>query len=134
MNDEQLPSTPSVTYTGPSPSDTAEPQVRLSVRLREFDLPPVRDGVLVSRRAPIGPRALFEALDRMLPDTYELIPIQGHPTVEAAVVRKSRLRLVSRERLVNLLVRYSEALLNGPTIVQFEIDGEVSVQVDFARG
>ena len=40
--------------------------------MKEFDIPPIRDAVVLGRRASIGPKGLFESLDRMVPDAYEL--------------------------------------------------------------
>jgi hypothetical protein len=105
-------------------------QVRLSLTLREFDIPPIRDGLVLGRRAAIGPRAMFEALDRMLPDVFELIPVADHPKVEAVIVRKARFRLLERERLADLFVRHADALMHETTLVEVELAGEVSVRVE----
>lgn len=106
-------------------------QVKLTLRLRDFDLPPIRDAVVIGRRAPIGPHGLFESLDRMVPDGYELIPVDGHPVVEAAIIRKRCFRLLDRERLLALLIRNAEPLMHESAIIQIELDGEVSVQVEY---
>lgn len=106
-------------------------QVRLSLRLRDFELPSIRDAVVIGRRAPLGPRGLFESLDRMVPDGYELCPVEGHSVVEAAIIRKGCYRLLDRDRLLALLIRNAEPLMRDSSIIQVELDGEVSVQVGF---
>lgn len=105
-------------------------QLRLALRMREFDLPPIRDGVVIARRAPIGPVALFDAVDRMLPGLYELVPVDGHALIEAVIVRKSRMQLVDRARLVEIFKRHAEPLMSDTSIVQVEVEGELSVRVE----
>jgi hypothetical protein len=104
--------------------------VRLSLTLREFALPPVRDGVVIGKRAAIGPRGLFEALDRMLPGIYELVSVTGHEVVEAVIVRKSRFRLVERERLVRLCLRHAEPLMDDSTVMEVVVEGEILIRVE----
>lgn len=105
-------------------------QLRLALKLREFDLPPIRDGVVIGRRAPIGPVALFDAVDRMLPGMYELVSIEAHPVVEAVIFRKCRAQLVDRDRLVEIFKRHAESLMSDTSIVQVELEGELSVRVE----
>ncbi len=106
-------------------------KVQLSLRLRDFELPPIRDAVVIGRRAPIGPHGLFESLDRMVPDGYELIPVDGNPLVEAAIVRKGCFNLLDRDRLLALLIQNAEPLMRDSSIIQVELNGEVALQVEF---
>ena len=98
--------------------------------MREFDLPPIRDGVVVGRRAAIGPTALFDAVDRMLPGMFELVNVEGHSVIEAVIIRKDRLRMVDRQRLVDIFKQHAESLMTDTSIVQVEVDGELSVRLD----
>lgn len=105
-------------------------QVRLALTMREFDLPPIRDALVIGRRAPIGPRGMFEALDRMLPDTFELVSVEEHPKIEAVIIRKTRFRFLERGKLVALFVHHAEALMHESTLIEVELNGEVSVRVE----
>ena len=105
-------------------------RVRLDLTMREFDLPPIRDGLVIGRRAPIGPHGLFEALDRMLPDTFELVPVDQHPQVEAVIIRRTRFQFLDRSKLVSLFVRHAEALMHESTVIEVELTGEVSVTLE----
>ena len=105
-------------------------QVRLALRLREFDLPPIGDGVVIGKRAPIGPVGLFEAIDRMLPGAYELVPVEGHAIAEAVIIHKRRFRLVERERLASILCSHAEPLMTETMVVRVEVDSEVTVNLE----
>ncbi|MCB9597103.1 MAG: hypothetical protein H6719_30545 [Sandaracinaceae bacterium] len=111
-------------------SDPAAPgkQVRVMLGFRQFQLPPVGDGLLVGRRASIGPKALFESMERLLPGLYELVTIE-HPVVEAAIVLRSRTRMLGQERLVALLVENGAALMDETACLQVTVDGEVTVSL-----
>jgi hypothetical protein len=104
-------------------------QVQLTLTIREFDLPPIGDGVLIGRRAAIGPRGLFEAIDRMLPGLYELVFVE-HPIVEAVIVSLRKTRVVPRDRLIALLLRQGEHLVSESTILRIDVDFEVRVQLE----
>lgn len=112
------------------PGSTRGRLVKLGITMREFDLPPIGDGVLIGRRAAIGPRGLFEAIDRMLPGLYQLLPVEGHPVVEAVIVRSAKLRIVEQGTLVELFLRQAEALMTEGTIIRVDVDCEVAVQVE----
>lgn len=105
-------------------------KLRLTLKMCEFSLPPIRDGAVIGRRAAIGPRALFDAVDRMLPGMYELIVVDDHAVIEAIIVRKDRVRLLDRARLLDVFIRHAESLMTDTSIVQVEVDGELSVRMD----
>ncbi|MBN1605874.1 MAG: hypothetical protein JW940_04545 [Polyangiaceae bacterium] len=104
--------------------------VKLGLTMREFDLPPIGDGVLIGRRAAIGPRGLYEAIDRMLPGAYELVAVEGHAVVEAVIVRSAKLRIVQKKTLVDLFLRHAEALMTESTIIRVDLECEVTVRME----
>lgn len=104
-------------------------QVRAALTLREFDLPPIGDGVLIGRRAAIGPRGLFEAIDRMLPGQYQLVSVE-HPTTEGVIFRTSKTKAVPQDKLVALFLRQGEALMSETTILRVDVDFEVRLWLE----
>lgn len=103
--------------------------VRASLGFREFQLPPVGDGLLIGKRATIGPTALFEALERMLPGTYERIDVEDG-VVESVIVHKSRLRIMGRDKLVELAVSHGSDLMDETTCLHLSLDAEVTFDVE----
>lgn len=115
--------------SGKPSSSPATSEVRVSLGYRPFQLPPVGDGLLVGKRASIGPTALFESMERLLPGMYELVAVEGHPVVEAAIVLTARFRMLGRDKLIALIVRHGENLMDATSCMQLTIDGEVMVSV-----
>lgn len=97
--------------------------------LREFELPPIGDGVLVGRRAAIGPRGLFEAIDRMLPGQYQLVTVE-HPTTEAVIFRASKTKALPQEKLVALFLRQGETLMSETMILRVDVEFEVRLWLE----
>lgn len=108
-------------------------QVSLALSFRNFTVPPVGDGLMIGRRAAIGPTALFESVERLLPDAYQLVKLDNHPTVEAVIVLKARARMLGVERLVDLIVANGAELMDATTCLQLGIDGEVLVRLEVER-
>lgn len=111
-------------------ADRENRQVRLSIRMKEFGIPPIRDAVVIGRRAAIGPQGLYESLDRMLPDTYQLTPVKDHEIIEAVILRKRCLGILDRDRVIKLILQQTAPLMHDSTIIQVELDSEVTVQME----
>ena len=101
-----------------------EPKRRVSVDLRmsRFELPPVQSALVVGRKAPIGSRAMEKALAEMMPDAF--VRIEGdHETI----VRKAHLRRLPEERLVSLLVRQTESVIDETEMLRVTMELEITL-------
>ena len=87
----------------------------------QFELPPIRDAVLVGRRAPVGAKALFQALEDMTPGLYELIQTD-HPVIEAIIIRRSETRKIPKEKLIPLLLKRIAPFMDETDALRVEID------------
>jgi hypothetical protein len=105
-------------------------QTRVSVKLREFDLPPVGDAVVIGKRAPIGPRALLESLERMLPGVYEMVPVEDHSVVEAVIINQRCTPMLERDRIVKLVLQNAAPLMHESSMLQVSLEAEVTIQVE----
>lgn len=101
--------------------DGPRSQVRLTMDITRFRLPPVESALVIGRRAGIGPKAMAKALEEMLPGEFELIEME-HDVIEAVLLRAAHLRRVPRERLLPLLVRNCENLMDSSEMLHFDID------------
>jgi len=99
--------------------------VDLRLRFQEFRLPPVQGALVIGRRAPVGPRAMAEALESMLPGVYHLVSVD-HPTIEGVVVRRDDLRRVPEPVLIGHLVREADSLMNEHETLHCSLEIEVS--------
>jgi len=107
--------------------------ITLHATFTQFSLPPVRDALIVGKRALIGPKALFRSLEVLLKGQFELIPVE-HPTVEAIIVRKSDLRKLTKDRLVPILLEEAGKIMDETDCLRVEIGISVSVTREVREG
>ncbi|MGB9885800.1 MAG: hypothetical protein ACPLRW_02260 [Moorellales bacterium] len=109
-------------------STASERRAEVTLRLAEFDFPPMQDVLLVGRRAPIGPEAARRMVDVLSPDQYEVLPLD-HEVIEAVVVRKSLLRLVPADKLLPFLVEEGGRVADASAIIK----AQVTVTIEVSR-
>jgi len=93
----------------------------IHLRCSRFELPPVRDAVVLGRRAPVGAKALFQALEDMAPGMYELIETD-HPVIEAVIIRRSEIRKIPKEKIIPLLIRRVAPFMDETDAMRVELD------------
>lgn len=92
-------------------------KAEITIRLSEFEVPPMQDVLIVGRKAPIGPEAARRMVDILSPEQYEIIEIE-HPVIEAIVIRKSLTNMISRDRLIALILEEGGKVANESTIIK----------------
>ncbi|MEW6046126.1 MAG: hypothetical protein AB1609_06560 [Bacillota bacterium] len=98
----------------------------VTLRLSEFDVPPIHDCLVVGKRAAVGPEGARRMVEAVSPGQYELIRVE-HPDAEAVVVRKSLLRLLPEDKLVPMLL--DEFSRVGNDRLAFKVQVQVVLQV-----
>ncbi|MEG6521796.1 hypothetical protein [Desulfotomaculum sp. 1211_IL3151] len=110
------------------PPRSAEPvrKAELFIRLSEFELPPMRDVLLVGKKAPIGPDAVRRMVDALSPEQYEIIRI-NHPVFEAVVLRKSIMKLIPKEKLLPIILEEGELMSSDNTLLKAQVNIVIQV-------
>ena len=101
--------------------DEQRNRIQLTMEISRFRLPPVESALVVGKRAGIGPKAMEKALAEMVPGAFVLVAVE-HPIVEAVIVRVSHLRRVPQEKLIPLILRNCESLMDETDMLHFELD------------
>ncbi len=96
-------------------------KAEITMRMSEFEMPPMQDVLFVGRRAPIGPEAARRMVDILSPEQYEIIKVD-HPVIEAMVVRKALFSMLPKEKLVVLMMEEGEQVANEATIVKAQVN------------
>jgi len=104
-------------------------QIRLTMEITRFRLPPVESALVIGSQAGIGPRAMEKAMSEMMPGVFEIVEVE-HPVIEAVLVRQSHLRRIPKDKLVPLILRQSENLMDATDMLHFEIDVRVRTVED----
>lgn len=107
--------------------DESSRMADISIRLSEFEIPPMQDVLLIGKRAPIGPEAAKKMVDALAPEQYEVIPVDEGP-LEALVVRKNLLNFVPREKLISILLEECLKITNENMVIKAQINVTVIVK------
>lgn len=110
---------------GPEPLRKAE----MTIRLSEFEIPPMQDALLVGKKAPIGPEAVRRMVDALSPEQYEIIRVE-HQVFEAAVLKRSLLKLLPAEKLLPILLEECERVADEQAVVKAQVN--IVIQVNRA--
>lgn len=100
-------------------------RVTVGLRMSHFELPPVEGALIIGRKAPIGSLAMEKALTEMMPGTFVRVPVE-HPIIEAVIVRQSHLKRIDHGRLIELLIRNSEDVIEETEALRVSIELELS--------
>lgn len=101
-------------------------KAQLNISFSEFEIPPMQELLLVGRKAPIGPEAVKRMIEAIAPAQYEVIRL-SHPVLEAAVIKKSLLKLVPEEKLLSLIIEESEGFAAENTVLKARINATIKI-------
>ena len=101
-------------------------KAEINLRLSEFEFPPMQDMLLIGRKAPIGPEAARRMADALSPDQYEIVPLE-HTLFEAAVVRKSILKIVPKENLFPLILEEGSRIATEGMVIKVCVNATILV-------
>lgn len=103
--------------------------VRASIRLSfsQFALPPVKDALIVGKRAPVGINALTRAFEEIAPGAFKAIEVE-HPLIEALLIRFADLRKVPEDKLVPLLLRHAEQIMDETDSLHVVVSIDINVE------
>ena len=96
-------------------------KAEINMRFSEFEVPPMKDVLIVGKRAPIGPEAAKRMVDILSPEQYEIVRIE-HECVEAIVVRKSLLNMLSKDKLISIIMEEGGKIANESMIIRAQIN------------
>ncbi|WP_371366487.1 hypothetical protein SRRS_08280 [Sporomusa rhizae] len=96
-------------------------KVELSMRLSEFEIPPMQDVLIIGKKAPIGSEAAKRMVNILSPDQYEIKKLE-HPSIEAIVIRKSLLNMLPQDKLISLVLEEGEKIANETMIVKVQLN------------
>ena len=115
---------PQKTSRSPEPQRQAD----ITIKLSEFEIPPMQDILLVGKRAPIGPEAVRRMVDAVSPEQYEIIRLNHDEVFEAVVIKKSFLRLLPKEKLLPIVIEEGKRIADDNVVVRAQIN--ITIQVN----
>lgn len=101
-------------------------KAEINMRFSEFEMPPMQDVLIVGKRAPIGPEAARRMVDILSPEQYKIIRIE-HEYVEAIVVRRSLLNMLTEDKLVPIIMEEGGRIANESMIIKAQVNITLNV-------
>jgi len=101
----------------------------MTIRLSEFEIPPMQDVLLVGKKAPIGPEAVRRMVDALSPEQYEIIKLDNE-VFEAAVLKRSLMKLIPKEKLLPILLEECERVADQQAVVKAQVN--IVIQINRA--
>lgn len=99
----------------------------LKARMNEFQIPPIRDGLVLGKDSAIGSVAMRRALDLLVSSPFEHIEVEDE-VVSDILVRQGILRRVPRHKLVDFVLRRIKPLMGPEEIIHLELNAEVMIE------
>ena len=99
----------------------------LRVRLQEFKIPPIHDGLILGRHSPIGCTAVRKALELLGDTRFAHIEIEDE-VISDIVVREAILRRVPEESLVAFVLQRIKPLMGSEEILHLDLDAEILLE------
>ena len=101
----------------------------MSLKFEQFQLPPVRDALVIGRRAPAGSNGIARAMTEFSPGAFRLIKVD-HPVIEGVLVRASDLRKVPEELLIPRLLKAAESIMDETDALHVTISIEITAETE----
>lgn len=100
---------------------------RLRARVTEFSYPPVHDGVVIGKHAPLGLESFRKAITLLVPASFEHVPINDD-IISDILIRSAILRRISLDALVSFVLRNIKPMMSGEEILHLDLHAEVELE------
>jgi hypothetical protein len=103
---------------------------RLRARVTEFAYPPVHDGVVIGKHAPLGLEAFRKAISLLVAAPFEHLPVVDDDVIGDVLVRSAVLRRVSREALLEFINRAVKPLMSSEEMLHLDLQVEIELEAE----
>lgn len=100
----------------------------LRVRLKALEIPPIKDGLVIGRGAPIGVEAMMRTLKLMSKERFIRVAIAHDDVVSDVIVREAVLRKLKEEKLRAFILTRIKPLMADNELLMLDMDIEVVVE------
>jgi hypothetical protein len=107
-------------------SDTNEQYLR--VRIKALEIPPIKDGIVIGRAAPMGADAMLRTLKLMSTERFVHIAIPNDDIVSDVIVREAVLRKLKSDRLKTFILKRIKPLMAENELLMLDMDIEVVIE------
>lgn len=99
----------------------------LSLKISEFEVPPMQDLLIIGKKAPIGPEAVKRMAQALSPEQFTIVKLD-HAKIEAVLIRNSILQMLDERLLMQIIMEEADRLISDTMVLRSELKISVSVQ------
>lgn len=99
----------------------------LRCRVKTFAIPPVHDGLVIGRKAPIGCEAFKRALSLLTTNQFEDIDLDDE-IISDILIRSSFMRKIPRQKLVHFVLQRLRPLMSDEDVLHLDLECELIVE------
>jgi len=99
----------------------------LRMRVGEFKIPPIREGLVLGRQAPIGCMATRRALELLMPCPFAHIELDDE-IISDILVREAVLRRIPKDQLIGFILEKIKPLMGDDEILHLDMEIEVYLE------
>jgi hypothetical protein len=99
----------------------------LRARVREFVIPPIHDGLVIGKGAPIGGTAVRKAVQLLVATPFEHFEV-ADDVIGDVLIRTGIVRLVPKEAIIEFVLRRIKPLMGPDDILHLDLDAEILVE------
>jgi hypothetical protein len=107
-------------------SETNEQYVR--VRIKALEIPPVKDGIVIGRSAPMGADAMMRTLKLMSTEFFVHLSVTHDNVISDIIVREAVLRKLKEDRLRAFVLKRIKPLMAENELLMLDMEIEVVVE------
>jgi hypothetical protein len=100
----------------------------LRLRVKEFEMPPIKDGMIIGKRAPIGAEAMERCLTLLCTDDFTRLKLENDEIVDAIFIRSALLKRVSSERILELVRTSLKPMMTATEILMMDLQLEITLE------
>ena len=101
--------------------------VKVRFHVREFEMPPIRDGLVLGKDSPIGCAAMRRALSLLHPASFDHLEFEDS-VISDILVRSSILLKVPRDALLELVVTQLKPLMTAQEVLHFDLSVDMTIE------
>ena len=98
------------------------------VRIKALEIPPVKDGIVIGRSAPMGADAMMRTLKLMSTELFVHLVITGDNVISDVIVREAVLRKLKEDRLRKFVLKRIKGLMAENELLMLDMEIEVVVE------
>lgn len=98
------------------------------VRIKALEIPPVKDGIVIGKSAPIGVEAMMRTLKLMSAERFVQLTMASDPVVSHAIVREAVIRKLTEKRLREFISRRVRPLMSENELLMLDMEIEVILE------